>query len=73
MPYDDLLPLVNARSGHFAYESGHHSDLWLDLETLCESPTALRTRNIQRLISGAIPDPETFAQRRGEHSSRNRQ
>jgi len=30
-----FLSLVHARQGHFQFESGHHGDLWLDLETLC--------------------------------------
>src|SRR5438034_8381847 len=38
---DELLSLVRARSGHFVYESGYHSDVWWDLETLCRRPTAL--------------------------------
>jgi orotate phosphoribosyltransferase len=40
--YEQILSLVNTRSGHFEYESGHHGDTWLDLETLCRSPAALR-------------------------------
>jgi orotate phosphoribosyltransferase len=31
----DLLPI---RRGHFRYESGHHSDAWIDLERLCLHP-----------------------------------
>src|SRR6516165_10267689 len=34
-----------ARSGHFLLESGHHGDLWLDLELLCLRP---------REIAGAV-------------------
>ena len=34
--------LVNGRSGHFLYESGYHSDVWFDLETLCSRPDAIR-------------------------------
>lgn len=41
MSHEEILALVNARWGHFAYESGHHSDMWLDLETLCASPASL--------------------------------
>jgi orotate phosphoribosyltransferase len=37
-----VLSLACARQGHFLYESGHHGDLWLDLETLCRRPTELR-------------------------------
>ncbi len=40
--YEEILSLVNARTGHFRYESGHHSDTWLDLETIGHSPAALR-------------------------------
>src|SRR5258705_16684 len=32
---EDLLSLVNGRAGHFRFESGHHGDRWMDLETLC--------------------------------------
>jgi orotate phosphoribosyltransferase len=35
---DRILQAVSARLGHFKLESGHHSDLWLDLETLCLRP-----------------------------------
>jgi orotate phosphoribosyltransferase len=40
----NLLSLVRARQGHFKLESGHHGDLWLQLETLC-----LRSREIRPL------------------------
>jgi orotate phosphoribosyltransferase len=33
---------VPARRGHFAYESGHHGDLWLDLDTLFLRPRRLQ-------------------------------
>jgi orotate phosphoribosyltransferase len=39
---EPLLSLVRTRQGHFKLESGHHGDLWLQLETLC-----LRSREIQ--------------------------
>jgi orotate phosphoribosyltransferase len=32
---DELLEMLAARRGHFLLESGHHGDLWLDLEGLC--------------------------------------
>lgn len=37
----DLLPLLGARRGHFRLESGHHGDLWLDLDSLFARPTRL--------------------------------
>jgi orotate phosphoribosyltransferase len=39
---EDLLSLVRGRQGHFRMESGHHGDLWFELETLC-----LHAREIQ--------------------------
>jgi orotate phosphoribosyltransferase len=33
---------VPARRGHFAYESGHHGVLWLDLDTLFVRPSRLQ-------------------------------
>jgi orotate phosphoribosyltransferase len=38
-----LLSLVRGRQGHFLLESGHHGDLWYQLETLC-----LHSRDIRR-------------------------
>ena len=38
----DLFTLVSSRTGHFRLESGHHADLWLDLDQLFARPTALR-------------------------------
>src|SRR5271156_3482888 len=34
----NVLELLSGRQGHFLLESGHHGDLWLDLETLCLQP-----------------------------------
>jgi orotate phosphoribosyltransferase len=39
---DDVLSLFPARKGHFLPESGHHGDLWLDLELLCRYPNRIR-------------------------------
>jgi orotate phosphoribosyltransferase len=36
-----LLSSVGARRGHFLFESGHHGDFWLDLETLCARPAVI--------------------------------
>ncbi|MBV8832965.1 MAG: hypothetical protein JO108_27510 [Acidobacteriaceae bacterium] len=35
---DEVLHMLAARKGHFLLESGHHGDLWLDLEVLCTQP-----------------------------------
>ena len=40
--HDDVLALMPARRGHFLFESGHHGDLWLDLELLCLTPDRVR-------------------------------
>ena len=39
---DDVFDLLPARKGHFVLESGHHGDLWLDLELLCLQPGPVR-------------------------------
>src|SRR4051794_33162589 len=38
----ELLALLPRRRGHFRLESGHHGDLWLDLDSLFLRPTRLR-------------------------------
>ena len=38
----DLLDAVAASRGHFRYESGHHGDLWLDLDGLFVDTRRLR-------------------------------
>ena len=39
---DDLTTLLTASRGHFAFESGHHGPLWLDLDGLFLRPARLR-------------------------------
>ena len=34
----ELLDLISARRGHFRLESGHHGNLWLDLDSLFLHP-----------------------------------
>jgi orotate phosphoribosyltransferase len=38
----DISHLFAERRGHFVFESGHHGDLWLELEQVCLRPTILR-------------------------------
>lgn len=38
---DEMTPLLHARTGHFLYESGHHGELWLDLDELWTLPGEL--------------------------------
>ena len=38
----DLLNLLASRRGHFRLESGHHGELWLELERLCLHPGLVR-------------------------------
>jgi orotate phosphoribosyltransferase len=43
LPIDDRVArLLARRDGHFRLESGHHGDLWLDLEKLCLRPEPVR-------------------------------
>ena len=37
----ELLKLLHARQGHFRLESGHHGNLWLDLDLLILRPKAI--------------------------------
>jgi orotate phosphoribosyltransferase len=39
---DAVTRLLSARRGHYVLESGHHGDLWLDLELLCVRPAQVR-------------------------------
>ena len=41
---EDLVSRLPGRIGHFRLESGHHSDLWLDLQRLCSRPEFIRPR-----------------------------
>ena len=43
---ENVLNLVRGRRGHFKLESGHHGDMWLQLETLC-----LHSRGIQPFVT----------------------
>ena len=38
----EVIGVLAPRKGHFRLESGHHGDLWLDLELLCLHPPKLR-------------------------------
>lgn len=42
MTADGLIDALSARRGHFQLESGHHGELWLDLDGLFARPTRLR-------------------------------
>jgi orotate phosphoribosyltransferase len=42
-----LLSLVRGRQGHFKLESGHHGDLWLQLETVCLDAREIRPFAVQ--------------------------
>jgi orotate phosphoribosyltransferase len=39
---ENVLSFVRGRQGHFKLESGHHGDVWFELETLC-----LHSRELQ--------------------------
>lgn len=47
---DGLTGILSARRGHFLLESGHHGDLWLDLESLCFRPERIR------VLAGRLSD-----------------
>lgn len=41
-PSDELVTMMAPRRGHYLLESGHHGDLWLDLDALFVRPNMLR-------------------------------
>jgi orotate phosphoribosyltransferase len=41
---EEAVSKLPGRIGHFRLESGHHSDLWLDLQRLCARPEFIRPR-----------------------------
>lgn len=55
---DTLIELLAARRGHFRFESGHHGDLWLDLELLCLRPRLIErlAKELARQLSGFSVD-----------------
>ena len=44
---DELVSLLSARKGHFQLESGHHGDLWFDLDPLFLRPGHLRRFTVE--------------------------
>ncbi len=57
-PQDGVLALMSARTGHFPLESGHHGELWLELDALFWEPAALEpfARRLADLIRPHDPD-----------------
>ena len=59
----DFLSTVPSRHGHFLMESGYHTDVWMDLETLCLQPAAIEpfatelARRLRRHDADAICGP----------------
>jgi orotate phosphoribosyltransferase len=43
----EVRRLLRWRGGHFALESGHHGDVWLDLELLCVEPAPVRRLSVE--------------------------
>ncbi|MCO1654388.1 hypothetical protein [Pseudonocardia humida] len=39
--HEIVMGLVGARTGHFRFESGHHGELWLELDAVFSSAAAL--------------------------------
>ena len=55
----DLPGLIDGRHGHFQLESGHHGELWLDLDTLFLRPARLVpfVEDLARRLAAAVnPD-----------------
>ena len=54
----ELLAAVSAARGHFRYESGHHGDLWLDLDGLLIDARRVQrwAAELSRRVSQCQPD-----------------
>lgn len=54
----DVVRLLPIRKGHFRLESGHHGDLWMDLELLCLDPEPVRrfAREIAARLAKHAPE-----------------
>jgi orotate phosphoribosyltransferase len=54
----ELSDLVPVRAGHYAFESGHHGDLWLDLDALFLWPAKVRPHAtvLSGQLAGYRPD-----------------
>ena len=50
--------MLPARKGHFLFESGHHSELWLDLEDLFARPEKVRPFAVHLAKVIAVHGPE---------------
>ncbi|HEX7843131.1 MAG TPA: hypothetical protein VF469_36915, partial [Kofleriaceae bacterium] len=44
MTSTDVLGALPSRHGHFALESGYHTDLWITLDALFVDPAAIAPR-----------------------------
>lgn len=51
---DQLIRLMAAREGHFLLESGHHGNLWLDLDRLSARPR--RTARFATALAGRLAE-----------------
>ena len=51
---DEFLELVSGRRGHFQLESGHHGELWLDLDALFAQPARIAPL-VARLVATLRP------------------
>ena len=51
---EKLFELLSVRRGHFVLESGHHGNLWLDLDSLFLRPARLPpfARDLAQRLSG---------------------
>ena len=55
----EVQKLLASRNGHFLLESGHHGELWLDLELLCLRPKKIQP--LARELAGRLEGLEIDA------------
>src|SRR5262245_17485881 len=56
----DIVGLLAGRRGHFLLESGHHGDLWLDLDGLFTRPTRVARFATELATRVAAQDTEAI-------------
>jgi len=69
---DSFSSLFPARSGHFLFESGHHGDLWLELDALWSQPQQLASAvsTLARELAKHQPDAICGPKTGGAHLAR---
>ena len=61
MMQENISKLLRERRGHFEFESGHHGETWLELETLFQDPALVQPIANELASRIAVHSPEVYA------------